>query len=392
MNKLNLFFLAIQIRKILTINKTPKSHIPSYPNLWKLVSIHHPNNEPHIPKHLPNPLGSSLSHQILSESSIPKTSVVKGRFPLLPIILAIFMVFIYTCVAQDNDSLGVSDSLALNNSLSWDDDLSLVGEIDKTTLAQNDTLTFTATVLLSGNPMAYKIENIEPPKITNLDLLISSSSNKTAMEDGVKQYYRTYVFKYIPKTMGMAYLNPASLKIEYLPTGQERLLRTVRMEIEVTQPILPKESKLLWFILIPIALLLLGAIIFFIRKKQKNQKIIEVPEIPLEIESLENLLAVKPFLTKGDFPTFYEKSQAIIKDYIAKKWDIPARSISSDEIIKKLDDAGLSTKILKELSESFSICDRIRFAREQTNESEAHKVFSCFERLLQSFKPNENQK
>ncbi len=353
-------------------------HIP-IPRSPKYPSFHHPIKFGLL--FPPKTSGSSLSRQS-SEGN------VKGRFPFLSLLLVFFLTFTYTALAQDSTVVEeIPDSLKY--ALTWDDNLMLKGELETTSIPQNDTLTFTATVQLSGNPMLYHLNDIEPPKVSNLDLISSATSNKTVVEDGIKNFYRVYTFNYIPKTMGMAYINPAALTVEFLPTGQKRLLRSTRLEIDVQEAVEHQQSNLILLILIPVALLFVGGGVYILFRKRGDQKVDIEPEIPIEQKYLDRLSETKQQLTKGDFPSFYEKAQIIIKDYIDAKWDIPAKSLSRDELIKRLDEAGLSTKILKELGESFATCDRIRFARESTDETEAHRVYSSFERLIQSFKPGE---
>ncbi len=361
-------------------------HIPN-PRSPEYPSFHHPNHSGLlIPPESP---GSSLSPDLSR-----RKNRVKGRFPFLPMILVIFMAFTYTGLAQTPAQIQsetadtaqmIPDSLRF--APTWDEDLSLKGQIDKTSLPQNDTLKFTATIRLVGNPMLYRIEDIDNPKVSNLDMISSSSSNKTVVEDGNKVFYRQYEFNYIPNTMGMAYINPTALNVEFLPTGQKRLLRSTRLEIEVTDPILPKDSHLALFILIPVALVFIGFGIYILFRRRSDTDEELIPEKPIEQEYLDQLAETRQYLTKGNFPSFYEKAQAITKEYITRKWDIPAKSLPREELIRKLDEAGLGAKILKELSDSFATCDRIRFAREATDETEAHRVYAAFEKLIKSFKP-----
>lgn len=355
-------------------------HIPN-PRSPEYPSFHHPKYAGLlIPPESP---GSSLSPDLSR-----RKNRVKGRFPFLPLVLAIFMAFTYTGLAQDAtapDSTQIPDSLRF--APTWDEDLSLKGQVDKPSLPQNDTLKFTAIIRLVGNPMLYRIEDIENPKVSNLDLISSSSSNKTVVEDGKKVFYRQYEFNYIPNTIGMAYINPTALNVELLPTGQKRLLRSTRLEVEVTDPILPKEGHLALFILIPVTLVFIGFGIYILFRRRGETDEDLVPEKPIEQEFLDQLSETRQYLTKGNFPSFYEKAQAVTKEYITRKWDISARNLPRDELIRRLDEAGLGAKILKELSDSFATCDRIRFAREATDETEAHRVYAAFEKLIKSFKP-----
>jgi len=363
------------MKNIRTNNKTTTSYLIPSPDLFKSFS------------HLP-PL---------------KLFELSGLLPLILCFLVIPTVWLQSAHAQTNSQkAGISstetvmveaDSNVVTQNFSWDNSLSWNAEIDKTTLPQNDTLTFTATIEIIGNPMEYKFDEMVQPKISNLDLAASSSSNKTIVENGENHFYKVFTYKYIPKTPGMAYINPARLNIHHLPSNSHRELTTSRLSVEVSDPVLPKDYTGLFITLAVILVVISIALVIFWFVKKRSQKVDEeiVEEIPLETQMKERILELKEYIVRNDYDSFYDKLHMLINEYITKKFNIPAKGLSTAEVIAELEISGLGGRDLSEISNSLSICDKVRYAREKTDDNQAQNVLSGFERLLTGFEPNKKE-
>lgn len=323
---------------------------------------------------------------------------LSGKTIISGITIAIIIGLLHICTISplhaEIDSFVTADSVSADTTSSakphWDRDLKFTSEIDKRSLPQNDTLEFRAIIELLGNPMEYNFDDIEPPKVSNLDLISSSSSNKTKVVDGENHYFRIYLFKYIPKTMGMAYINPAALTLEHRPSGAKKVLRTSRLEVDVQEPVLPKDySKVIIIsaIILGIVLILILTYIFLSRLRKDGEEI-EVEVLPLETEYLQKIREKRELLQKGDLDGFFSALPPIMREYLGRKFGFRAKGMPTKELISQLESAGMGGKDLEQLKRSFEICDRVRFAREDVGENAAQDVFAGFVRILESFEPN----
>jgi len=344
-------------------------------NIYKLASI-----SLHIPRSLIE------RRHFLPSPKNPLSNSVRLR-PFLSTITAIFAVITMT----QSLAFGQTDSLkdSLSNVVSWENNMKWNSYINKNKLPQNDTLIFYQVIELTGNPLEYYMEPEENPQVANLDLISSSSSNKTVVENGANKYSRIYEYKYLPKTTGMAYINPSRLKIRHIPSNTDRYLINQRLSAEVTDPIVKRNYGKI--ALIVLSILVLGGIgfgIYYIIRKKKSKVVVEeVVEIPLETQYLDKIKLLKELTVKGDFESFFDKFPGLISEYITIKFGIPAKGMATSELISQLESSGLGGRDLAELNESLLICDRIRFAREKYDDFMAQKVILGFERLLKSFEP-----
>jgi hypothetical protein len=264
--------------------------------------------------------------------------------------------------------------------------------VDKTKLPENDTLVFTAIIDLSDNPLEYDFQIKEPPKVSNLTLVKSSSGNKTIVVDGQNRYQRIYTMEYLPTTIGMAYINPAYLTVYHKPTQTTKILTTERLSIEVKEPVLPKNYKGLLIALVVIILLSsILVVAYFLVRRRKNQKEDDnKSRIVLEQLYLEKVKELRDMMAKGDITGFFDLIPLIMRDYLSEKFSIPAKGMASSELLGRLESLGIGGKDLSSLSESLAVCDRIRFARESASEMDAQKVLGAFEKLLSNFTPVKN--
>ncbi len=116
------------------------------------------------------------------------------------------------------------------------------GKLSADSLAQNDTLIFTMRLRLTGNPDDYAIAEPGAPPVSNLNFIATSQANRTERTDDETVLIKEYKFVFTPVSIGMAYINPLRIQYVYVPNGENRSLASSRMEIEVTEPVLPKKG------------------------------------------------------------------------------------------------------------------------------------------------------
>ncbi len=120
------------------------------------------------------------------------------------------------------------------------------------------------------------------------------------------------------------------------------------------------------YILIPIGILGLGYLIFFLMKRKGKKQASLEPKIPPHTEAMEALkqLDKEKLWQKGLVKEFHIRLTEIIRRYIERRFGIPALEMISNEIIQSLEnEISLDTGLTSKLHRSFEISDLVKFAK-----------------------------
>lgn len=119
-----------------------------------------------------------------------------------------------------------------------------------------------------------------------------------------------------------------------------------------------------------LALLVIGAIIYYVRKnlKKKNAVVVEQPKVivPPHVKALEELekLASKNLWQEGKIKDYYTGITDILRTYLVERYDINALEMTTDEIMLSLRRRGISDTIKQKLNEVLVLADLVKFAKE----------------------------
>ncbi len=261
--------------------------------------------------------------------------------------------------------------------------IEIESEISKDSLPQNDTLQFTVRLRIIGDPDDYSIAEPGNPPVSNLKLIGTSQANRTETKGGGIVLIKEYKYSYMPVTIGMAYINPLRVQYIYIPNGASRVLGSGRMEIEVTEAIIPKKPvKLLHVAIVAVVLLIAAAAVFVIinKKRKKGLEVVEVV-LPPEEDAREALRDAKK--STGDNPDKYIGEMAgILVEYVSKRYAIDARSMSDEQLLTALEMKGVAGTVISHLKNSLIISDQVRFAAHSANPGDADMVELGLESLL----------
>ena len=113
--------------------------------------------------------------------------------------------------------------------------------------------------------------------------------------------------------------------------------------------------------------LLLGGLIFWLRKRKAKQ--VEAPPAPppqLPEEWATNaltILADRKLWQKGEVKDHYTELTGILREYLERRFGIHAMEQTSDQILRQLKKRNLSTVLLTDTEQLLSIADLIKFAK-----------------------------
>lgn len=295
----------------------------------------------------------------------------------MTIIIILALIFAFPIAGQGD---AVSDT---NKAIPEWGNIEIEGELSTDSLPRNDTLEFKVRLIIQGNPDDYAISDPGTPPIANLELISTSQANRTQSDaDGVK-LIKEYSYKYTPVSIGMAYINPFRIQYIYVPNGINRKLATSRMEIQVTDPVLPEEPTKAWpFIIlgVVVAALIVGYVIW--RNSAKRKEITEEEIVRTPEETARDSIS-QAKKTAGDNPEkLISALSRVFTVYVTDKYNIDARSLSDEKIIDALEMKGVPASVLKNVSQSLDLADKVRFAALNANAGDADMVELGIESLI----------
>lgn len=142
-------------------------------------------------------------------------------------------------------------------------------------------------------------------------------------------------------------------------------------------------------IALAIALLIFGIYYYFSKRKKTVEEIVEItPEIPAHIlafQRLKNLEAKKLWQT-GKSKDYYVRLSEILREYLENRYQILALEQTTDEIIGDLRQAGVKEQTRNQISELLSLMDLVKFAKQQTLESENEQAIKSARIIIENTK------
>jgi len=155
------------------------------------------------------------------------------------------------------------------------------------------------------------------------------------------------------------------------------MLRFATVEVDTTLPIKgikpPMDIPLTWREYIPYILLALGAvlligfIIYYIRKmpKKTKEQVKYDPEVPAHIEALKALaeLNEQKLWQNEKYKQYYIRLTEILRIYIERRYEINALEMVTDEILENLEQKSLRTDLLGNMRKVLSQADLAKFAK-----------------------------
>jgi hypothetical protein len=130
----------------------------------------------------------------------------------------------------------------------------------------------------------------------------------------------------------------------------------------------------IWLVAILVAILIIVAVIRYL--KNKPEPIIEevVPEIPDYVIALDKLTTLKnqQLWQGGKVKAYHSEISEIVREYIERRYKIPALENTTDEIMQGLRFQTIQPDQLARLKQVLALADLVKFAKEQPlpNENE----------------------
>lgn len=179
-------------------------------------------------------------------------------------------------------------------------------------------------------------------------------------------------------------INVATVKVD---TTKQKMfpIKSIKREPKTLE-----DYKHLWWLLIPIALLIALILYLLLRKKVKKEKV--KVYIPPFNEALNRLKALdeKQLLQQNKVKAYYTELTDIVRTYIEKDTKIPALESTTNELIETIIDFNSSSNLgidpgtIQELKAVLSGADLVKFAKWKPEPEEIKSDRNSIEEILKS--------
>ncbi len=279
-----------------------------------------------------------------------------------------------------------TDSLQYQNIA--DAEIRAAAHVSSHEIPQNQMVTYSLKVSWKGNLDRFEILKLEPPVLTNLRIVSSSSSNWVGQKDGQTLAVKTFETLLQPEEMGMAYIDGGIVEYKDVFLGGTQHLTTNRVEVKVVEPVFAKD----WSGLLlagSLVLLLLVAVFFAIgfvrRKKVKEAELREkaASEIPLEDMFLDSLK--KDVDLQGhDIGVAFSNLSSVLRKYLSQKFGLEALGLTTSHLADELSRKGVDAKIVELAEEVLRDSDVVKFSGGQADRASLERGYTLVEQILEN--------
>ena len=253
----------------------------------------------------------------------------------------------------------------------------LSADLDTKTVALNRTVVLTVSLSWEGSAGSIEIGEMAEPVLSNLEITGTASTNRASGAQSVKSV--SYTLK--PKALGMAYIEPVTVKYNDVSAGSSQL-RTQRLSVEVVAP-LPepgRRSPLWWAIPVLAAVLAAGGFFLFKRKPAPPEP---EPVIPLGTKYLEALKAEVSLSTDNKRDSVSNLSK-LLRRFLAERDSIPAAGLTTEALLKLLAERGISERDGRTIEAVLRAADRIVFSGANATQAELDEAYTRVESMFES--------
>lgn len=238
---------------------------------------------------------------------------------------------------------------------------------------------FTVTTPQKAN---FIMPNITQERLSECGLdLVSKTKTDTTFEGNTIRYHQrwtitafdsgNFVFPSIallsPDSQLLAQSQPLFIEVNTVAVDTTAAIRDIKPYAKV--PLTFKE--ILPYLLIGLATAtVIVLLVWFIVKherKRKPQKVVvkAKPKVKPHITALKELekLKLKKLWQNGQIKQYYSELTDIIRTYIDGRYDINAMEMISSDILNELDEMGLPQSLRRELEQTLTTADLVKFAK-----------------------------
>lgn len=192
------------------------------------------------------------------------------------------------------------------------------------------------------------------------------------------------------------------------PDGREETLETDRFGVEVVSvgvdetgdireirgPLAIPVSTLRLLAIVLVAALLGAALYALVRRLRKREDRSEgrpagPPPLPPHEVALRELarLEASPLLERGQVKEYHIRVSEIVRRYLEDRFDVPALEMTTWEVLRGLESAGVGADLRGDLKRFLDPCDRVKFAKARPDDDASRAVLALGREIVERTKP-----
>lgn len=239
-----------------------------------------------------------------------------------------------------------------------------------------------------GDLSPIEFDPPETPRLSNFKLTGSASSNWVGLENGVTTAIKTFEYTLKPEGLGMGYVEP--LRVSYLDkhTNEKYDLHTTRLSVKIIDAVPePGDTPLGLILGIVGSLAVLSGLAYFYwqTRKQKAERSRQAAQVaqPIEEEFLQELQASVD-LNALDTKEAFTALSKLLRNYLQKRFDIPAQGITSAEAIEAFRPLTADLNQVMQLEEVLQTSDVVKFSGAGGDPSRLARAYALTENFLRT--------
>jgi hypothetical protein len=266
--------------------------------------------------------------------------------------------------------------------------------VEESSIPLNGNVILHIEVSWPGKLNRYQIEPVSQPILTNLLLEGSGSENRLLTgEDGSLKAVKAITYRLRPLEMGMAYIDGIVLRYIDRESGEEENLSSQRIMVEILEPI-PENKSERFQAVVYIVLLIIFFVIttYFILKyfrKKKSARENGTPEISLA-ETYLNRLSQEVDPRGTNLSDMISRLSKIFREYLHQDLHIPAKELSTQEIVASIKNMELDESEINSLTQVFEKLDIIKFSGKSMDPNEFTHIYGTIENFLMKRKQQDS--
>ncbi len=263
-------------------------------------------------------------------------------------------------------------------------DITFQARISPTEVPQNKTATLKITLEWKGPASLFEVEEITQPRLINLTVSGSGSTNRVVTEGGIPETIKEYSFELQPQALGMAYIEAMNIRYVCYADSQVSTLQTQRIELKVSEPVYQREGRaMVWVIIIgPMFLIALLSGFFLWRRKQQREALAQQQVMAVQTPRERILTELRQRIDLSDPGHIDEKCEALskaVRSYLKECRSIEAAYLPTRELEQELDRQQIDEEERQTLILVLASCDEVKFAKKNLPISEFENLYTKFE-------------
>lgn len=262
-------------------------------------------------------------------------------------------------------------------------EVTLSARLDREQVPLNHQATLTLELRWLGAANAIAIAPVEPPKLSNLHIIETSSSNRVTTEAGQVVSIRRYQFELRGDSRGMGYIE--AMRVRYGDrSGESHTLEAPRLQLQVVDPVAAPLANYSGPITLASVAALLGAAALILLGNERNKRAqaqAAVAHISLEQRIRQTLVA--GFAAAGaDVAAQYGHLATLLRTYLSEKFELPATGATSEALLDELAARGANLELRTTVQEILQACDVVKFSGGAADPAQLERLRRQFEGLL----------